>query len=88
MYNVNPDITVNNPQGGRWFMPGLLAKKYEDMGGEVLYFGKPHKVTPHYYIQQRLFFSENLDYRRRNGLECANRLPCKSGKALSVASAR
>lgn len=46
MYNVNPDITVNNPQGGRWFMPGLLSKKYEDMGGVVHYFGKPHKVTP------------------------------------------
>lgn len=43
MYNVNPDITVNNPQGGRWFMPGLLSKKYEDMGGVVQYFGKPHK---------------------------------------------
>jgi len=45
MYNVNPDITVNNPQGGRWYMPGLLAKRYEAMGGRVTYFGKPHKVT-------------------------------------------
>lgn len=45
MYNVNPDITVNNPQGGLWHMPGLLAKRYEAMGGRVTYFGKPHKVT-------------------------------------------
>lgn len=44
MYNVNPDITVNNPQGGCWYMPGLLAKRYEAMGGRVTYFGKPHKV--------------------------------------------
>lgn len=44
MYNVNPDITVNNPQGGLWYMPGLLAKRYEAMGGRVTYFGKPHKV--------------------------------------------
>eukprot|EP00752_Nemacystus_decipiens_P006485 g5839.t1 len=43
MYNVNPDITVNNPQGGLWYMPGLLAKRYEAMGGRVTYFGKPHK---------------------------------------------
>ncbi|CAM9204209.1 unnamed protein product [Ectocarpus sp. 6 AP-2014] len=43
MYNVNPDITVNNPQGGLWHMPGLLAKRYEAMGGRVTYFGKPHK---------------------------------------------
>lgn len=45
MYNVNPDITVNNPEGGTWYMPGLLAKRYEAMGGRVTYFGKPHKVT-------------------------------------------
>lgn len=44
MYNVNPDITVNNPQGGLWYMPGLLAQRYEAMGGQVTYFGKPHKV--------------------------------------------
>lgn len=45
MYNVNPDITVNNPGGGLWHMPGLLAKRYEVMGGKVTYFGKPYKVT-------------------------------------------
>lgn len=44
MYNVNPDFTVNNAQGGQWYMPGLISKKYEDMGGRVFYFGKPHKV--------------------------------------------
>lgn len=51
MYNVNPDITVNNPQGGRWFMPGLLSKNYEAMGGVVHYFGKPHKVTPRHHCR-------------------------------------
>lgn len=45
MYNVNPDMRVNSPGGGHWHMPGLLAKKYGDMGGEVHYFGKPHKVS-------------------------------------------
>lgn len=44
MYNVNPDITVKNPEGGIWHMPGLLSKKYEEMGGRVEYFGKPYKV--------------------------------------------
>lgn len=44
MYNVNPDITVNNAQGGQWFMPGLLSRRYEELGGRVLYFGKPYKV--------------------------------------------
>lgn len=45
MYNTNPDITVNNPRGGVWHMPGLMSKKYEEMGGRVQYFGKPHKVS-------------------------------------------
>ncbi|CAM9167536.1 unnamed protein product [Choristocarpus tenellus] len=42
MINVNPDITVNSPEGGLWYMPGLLAMRYKAMGGEVRFFGKPY----------------------------------------------
>ena len=66
MYNVNPDITVNNPQGGLWYMPGLLAKRYEAMGGRVTYFGKPHKVCT--WGLHRLCISVYLQ--GRNFLRC------------------
>lgn len=63
MYNVNPDITVNNPQGGLWHMPGLLAKRYEAMGGRVTYFGKPHKVITINFHETQVHLSP-LDKRK------------------------
>ncbi|CAM9783849.1 unnamed protein product, partial [Phaeothamnion confervicola] len=31
MLNLNPDIRVNNPDGGLLYMPGLIAEAYEQM---------------------------------------------------------
>ncbi len=38
---ANPDLFVDRG-GVREFCAGAVAKLYEDMGGESLYFGKPH----------------------------------------------
>ncbi|MDR0807590.1 MAG: TIGR01459 family HAD-type hydrolase [Gemmobacter sp.] len=41
MLCTNPDIVVDMGDK-RIFCAGALARDYEEMGGEVLYFGKPH----------------------------------------------
>ncbi len=38
---ANPDIVVDRGETREW-CAGALAKLYEEMGGESLYFGKPH----------------------------------------------
>ena len=38
---ANPDIVVDRGESREW-CAGALAKLYTDMGGESLYFGKPH----------------------------------------------
>jgi len=48
MVCANPDVLV--PRGGRLlYCAGALARAYEELGGEVTYYGKPHlpiyKVT-------------------------------------------
>ncbi len=40
---ANPDIVVDRGEIRQW-CAGALAKMYTDMGGESLYFGKPHKA--------------------------------------------
>ena len=41
MICANPDLVV--PRGGRiLYCAGAIARAYEEMGGEVLYYGKPH----------------------------------------------
>jgi len=47
---TNPDIFVDSG-AHRIFCAGALAKAYEDMGGESLYFGKPH--PPIYDLARR-----------------------------------
>lgn len=37
----NPDIIVKTIEG-ELFCPGAIAKKYEDLGGDVTYIGKPY----------------------------------------------
>ena len=37
----NPDLYAMNPNGELKHCPGLIAKKYEEMGGTVHWFGKP-----------------------------------------------
>lgn len=47
---ANPDIVVDRGEQREW-CAGALAKLYEEMGGESLYFGKPH--PPIYDLARR-----------------------------------
>jgi ribonucleotide monophosphatase NagD (HAD superfamily) len=38
---ANPDRVVVTPSGGTAYMPGLIAQRYIDMGGNCRSFGKP-----------------------------------------------
>ena len=40
---TNPDLVMLTPNGTS-FGPGLIAKEYEEMGGSVTWFGKPHPL--------------------------------------------
>lgn len=40
MLVANPDLV--RPGGDNDPMPGVLGQIYEDLGGEVMYIGKPH----------------------------------------------
>ena len=40
---ANPDIVVDRGEVRQW-CAGALAKMYTEMGGESLYFGKPHNA--------------------------------------------
>lgn len=51
---ANPDIVVDRGEKREW-CAGALAKLYTEMGGESLYFGKPH---PPIYDLARLRLSE------------------------------
>ncbi|MDE3120502.1 MAG: TIGR01459 family HAD-type hydrolase, partial [Paracoccaceae bacterium] len=50
MLCANPDIIVDYADKRLW-CAGALARDYEDMGGEALYFGKPH--APAYALARR-----------------------------------
>ncbi len=39
---VNPDLIVIKQTGQEIFCAGIIAQQYEEMGGEVIYFGKPY----------------------------------------------
>lgn len=47
---ANPDIVVDRGESREW-CAGALAQLYEEMGGESLYFGKPH--PPIYDLARR-----------------------------------
>ncbi len=43
MINCNPDIVTRNGSNKSLLaMPGQISKRYESIGGEVRWFGKPH----------------------------------------------
>mmetsp|Transcript_32533 Transcript_32533/g.41704 ORF Transcript_32533/g.41704 Transcript_32533/m.41704 type:complete len:366 (+) Transcript_32533:31-1128(+) len=44
MVVANPDFLVNFPDGTQGYMPGNISKKYQEMGGTVFEYGKPHKA--------------------------------------------
>jgi len=46
MVCANPDFVMIKPDGTKGHMPGTIARRYEELGGTVHYFGKPH--VPHF----------------------------------------
>jgi HAD superfamily hydrolase (TIGR01459 family) len=42
---VNPDLVVVKQDGRRLICAGLVAKRYQEMQGKVVYFGKPYKMV-------------------------------------------
>jgi len=59
---ANPDIVVDRGEKREW-CAGALAKLYTEMGGESLYFGKPH---PPIYDLARRRLAEFKDIRPEN----------------------
>jgi ribonucleotide monophosphatase NagD (HAD superfamily) len=39
---VDPDFRSVNPDKSVFYMPGTIAKRYEELVGSCVYFGKPH----------------------------------------------
>lgn len=56
---ANPDIVVDRGETREW-CAGALAALYTDMGGESLYFGKPH--PPIYDLARRRLAALGLDF--------------------------
>jgi HAD superfamily hydrolase (TIGR01459 family) len=42
LYCLNPDIFITKSDGSREDCAGMIAKKYLEIGGKVVYFGKPY----------------------------------------------
>ncbi|MEW9919649.1 TIGR01459 family HAD-type hydrolase [Marimonas sp. MJW-29] len=55
---ANPDIVVDRGEQREW-CAGALARLYTEMGGESLYFGKPH--PPIYDLARRRLFALGAD---------------------------
>ena len=45
MVCANPDFEVVRRDGSRIYCGGMLAKRYEALGGQACWIGKPHKVV-------------------------------------------
>jgi HAD superfamily hydrolase (TIGR01459 family) len=43
MICANPDVVAVLPGGAFGIAPGAIARHYEELGGDVLYVGKPHR---------------------------------------------
>ena len=48
---TNPDKSSIKKNGEISYCPGVVADKYEELGGEVIYFGKPYKHIYEYALQ-------------------------------------
>ncbi|UWP89617.1 TIGR01459 family HAD-type hydrolase [Aliiroseovarius crassostreae] len=55
---ANPDIIVDRGEAREW-CAGAVARMYTEMGGESLYFGKPH--PPIYDLARRRMLAEGHD---------------------------
>jgi HAD superfamily hydrolase (TIGR01459 family) len=58
MICVNPDLIVVKQSGLTILCAGLLAKKYQEMGGKVMYFGKPYQSV---YDKVKKIFNAKQD---------------------------
>jgi HAD superfamily hydrolase (TIGR01459 family) len=45
MLCINPDITVVRQDGSTIYCAGHLARRYEELGGQVTYIGKPYPIV-------------------------------------------
>ena len=43
MVCCNPDFIMIKPDGTQGYMPGTIARAYEQLGGSVKHFGKPYR---------------------------------------------
>jgi HAD superfamily hydrolase (TIGR01459 family) len=59
MICVNPDLIVVKQSGLKILCAGILAQTYEEMGGKVIYFGKPHDFV--YQKTKELFQISSSD---------------------------
>ncbi|GDX36448.1 haloacid dehalogenase [Alphaproteobacteria bacterium] len=57
MICANPDLVVIRRDGSEMPCAGVIAQQYEDIGGEVIYFGKPYVQVYEYASEsyQRLY---------------------------------
>jgi HAD superfamily hydrolase (TIGR01459 family) len=60
MICINPDLEVVRQTGERVACAGLIAAEYERMQGQVMYFGKPHKMV----YEQCFSMLEGIDRKR------------------------
>ena len=66
---TNPDLVMLTPNGTS-FGAGLIAKEYEEMGGSVTWFGKPHPLiykfalnkTPNIEPQKVLCIGDSVEH--------------------------
>lgn len=56
---ANPDLIVQTPAGGIAFMPGQLARRYQELGGYCTIFGKP--AVEHFEACVRQLNGNNAD---------------------------
>jgi len=54
MLCLNPDLEVVKISGGRFECAGVIARDYQRIGGEVMYFGKPYAMVYDYCLQTLL----------------------------------
>lgn len=55
---VNPDMIVIRKNGDEMICAGLIAKTYQELGGEVIYYGKPYQAVYDIVCKK---FGQNID---------------------------
>ena len=66
---ANPDLIIIDQNDIKWLCAGVIAKKYEELGGNVTYFGKPYShiyekafaITEHPDKNQIAIIGDNIN---------------------------